>query len=391
MVPADQMTTSRRIPFTRVPLLGNELEYVRQAAESGQIAGDGPFTRRCERMLESLTGSPRALLTHSGTAALEMAALLADVGAGDEVILPSFTFTSTANAFVLRGATPVFVDIERSTFNVDPAAVERAITSRTRVIVPVHYAGNACDMDRLSRIASDAEAMVIEDAAQALLSTHRNHPLGSFGAMAALSFHQTKNITSGEGGALLINDPRLIERAEILREKGTDRARFFRGEIDRYTWVDIGSSYLPGELIAAFLCAQLEKASETTERRRAIWRRYQDALESLELEGFLTRPAPLHDGGGNAHLYAILLRSLEHRTEVIEELKRRGISAVFHYVPLHDSPAGRRFGRTPEPLPVTDDISARLLRLPLWDGMRDEDVDFVVGALQAAVAPMRHA
>jgi dTDP-4-amino-4,6-dideoxygalactose transaminase len=373
------MTTQWRIPFTRVPLTGRELDYVREAIESGQLAGDGAFSRRCERLLESMIGSSRALLTHSGTAALEMAALLADVGPGDEVIMPSFTFASTANAFVLRGATPVFVDIEPRTFNIDCELAAAAVTARTRAIVPVHYAGNACDMNAISAIAKNAGAIVIEDAAQALLSTHDNQPLGTFGAMAALSFHQTKNVAAGEAGALLVNDPALIERAEIVREKGTNRARFYRGEVDKYTWVDVGSSYLPGELIAAFLLAQLEAAAELTARRQAIWDRYHAALEPFEREGWLTRPVTR----GNAHIYAVLLPSLDERTDAIDALRQRGISAVFHYVPLHSSPAGQRFGRASGALRVTDDISARLLRLPLFSDMTEADVDFVVASLVA--------
>ena len=375
--------TTRRIPFTQVQLTGRELDYIREAVDSRQLGGDGAFARRCERLLEQYSGSARALLTHSGTAALEMAALLSGVGPGDEVIMPSFTFASTANAFVLRGATPVFVDIEPRTLNIDPALIKEALTPRTRAIVPVHYAGRACDMDAILDLARDAGAMVIEDAAQALLSTHKTRPLGSIGALAAFSFHQTKNITAGEAGALLINDPALIDRAEILREKGTNRANFYRGEVDKYTWVDVGSSYLPGELIAAFLCAQLESAEEITANRRAVWQRYHSALESFEREGYLTRPVDVDLESGNAHIYYVLLESEDQRAAAIDALRQRGISAVFHYVPLHSSPAGERFGRTSGALSVTDDISARLLRLPLWSGMTADDVDFVVSALSA--------
>lgn len=295
--------------------------------------------------------------------------------------MPSFTFASTANAFVLRGARPVFVDIDPHTFNIDPAGVRAALTPRTRAIVPVHYAGHACDMEALCAIAREAGLLVIEDAAQALLSTHGDRALGSIGAMGALSFHQTKNVTAGEAGALLVNDPALIERAEVVREKGTNRSRFYRGEVDKYTWLDIGSSYLPGELIAAFLFAQLEHAGEITARRRAVWDQYHAALEPLEREGILVRQSHR----ANAHIYSVLLRSLDERTAVSAALRAQGIVAVFHYIPLHSAPAGVRFGRAVGTLPVTNDISARLLRLPLWPDMTPGDVELVVSALAAAL------
>jgi dTDP-4-amino-4,6-dideoxygalactose transaminase len=370
------------IPFTRMHVTGREIEYVKQSIGANRLGGDGPFTRRCEEWLQRTTGSRRALLTGSGTAALEMAAILAGVGPGDEVILPSFTFSSTANAFVLRGATPVFVDIEERTLNVDPNEVKRAITPRTRVIVPVHYAGVACDMDAILDIAAAAGAMVIEDAAQALLATLDGRPLGSFGAMAALSFHETKNVTCGEGGCLLINDPALVARAEVVREKGTDRSRFHRGEVDKYTWIDIGSSYLTAEPMAAFLYAQLEASAEITARRQQVWEQYHAVLEPLERDGRLRRPAA---GSANAHIYYILLPSLETRTSLIAALATWNVSAVFHYVPLHSSPAGLRYGRAAGSLPVTNDVSDRLLRLPLWPDMTPSDVervlDGVIGAL----------
>jgi dTDP-4-amino-4,6-dideoxygalactose transaminase len=371
-----------RLPFTRIHLAGRELEYVREAIESRQLAGDGAFTRRCERWLEETLGCGRALLTHSCTAALEMAAILAEVGPGDEVILPSFTFASTANAFVLRGAVPVFVDIDPVTLNIDPRRAAAAVTARTKAIVPVHYAGVACDMNAIEELARAHGLIVIEDAAQALLSSHRGRLLGSIGALAALSFHQTKNVTSGEAGALLINDPRLFARADIVREKGTNRSQFHRGEVDKYTWVDIGSSYLPGELIAAFLLAQLESAAEITAARKAVWTRYHAALEPLEQQGFLVRPAM---ADGNAHIYYVLLQSLDARAEVIETLGRRGVSAVFHYVPLHSSPAGLRYGRAAGTLAVTDDVSDRLLRLPIWPDMTEADVELVVEGVGAAL------
>ena len=372
-----------RIPFTRVHVTGHEIEYIRQAIANNRLGGDNAFSKRCEAWLEAATGSARALLTHSCTGALEMAVILADVGPGDEVILPSFTFVSTANAFVLRGATPVFVDIEPHTLNIDPEQVKQAVTPRTRAIVPVHYAGIGCDMDALLQIGSDANAMIIEDAAQALLSDWNGRPLGSIGAMAALSFHETKNVTSGEGGCLLINDPALIERAEIVREKGTNRSRFHRGQVDKYTWVDVGSSYLPGELTAAFLLAQLEQSVPITAARQRIWAWYHDALEPFENEGRLTRPVT---GAGNAHMYYVLLPSLEQRTALIDALKRDGISAVFHYVPLHSSPAGVRYGRTSGSLAVTEDLSDRLLRLPLWADMTEADVQSVVSSIGVALS-----
>lgn len=372
-----------RIPFTRIHLAGTELDCLRLAVESGQLAGDGVFTRRCESWLEAQAGCSRALLTHSGTAALEMAAILSGAGPGDEVIMPSFTFASTANAFVLRGATPVFVDIEPRTLNLAPELAAAAVTPRTKAIVPVHYAGSSCDMDAIGTIARKHDLMVIEDAAQALLSTYRDRPLGSIGAMAALSFHQTKNVAAGEGGALLVNDPSLIERAEIVREKGTNRSQFYRGEVDKYTWVDIGSSYLPGELIAAFLFAQLENAEASTAERRLVWDEYHAALEPLEARGGLTRSLIPADARGNAHIYYVVLPSLEMRTRAIEALRARGISAVFHYVPLHSSPAGIRYGRTAGKLPVTDQMSERLLRLPIWPGLPKEDIALVAEVLEA--------
>lgn len=370
------------IPFTRVNVSGREIDYIREAIDSSRLGGDGPFSKRCESWLEKTTGSARALLTHSCTAALEMAAILADVQPGDEVILPSFTFVSTANAFVLRGAIPVFVDVEPDTLNVDPEQVRNAVTPRTRAIVAMHYAGIACDMDALLEIGRSAGAMIIEDAAQALLADWNGRPLGSIGAMGALSFHETKNVTSGEGGCLLINDPALIERAEIVREKGTNRSRFHRGEVDKYTWVDLGSSYLPSELTAAFLLAQLEQSAAITAARRRVWTWYHEALEPLESDGLLTRP---RTGAGNAHIYSVILPSLEKRTALIDALKRERIGAVFHYVPLHSSPAGRRFGRTSGSLSVTEDLSDRLLRLPLWADMTRADVERVVSSMRAAL------
>ncbi len=365
------------IPFTRVHLTGRETDYIRQVLETSALAGDGLFAQRCERWLETNIGCARALLTPSGTAALEMAALLADVQPGDEVILPSFTFSSTANAFVLRGTIPVFVDIDPRTLNIDPEQVERAISPRTRAIVPVHYAGHACDMDAISGIGRQSNAIVIEDAAQALWSTWKGKPLGSFGTTAALSFHETKNVTSGEGGCLLINDESLIERAEVIREKGTNRSRFHRGEISKYSWIDIGSSYLPSELTAAFLLAQLEESALITERRRSVWRQYHATLAPLEADGRLVRNAT---DAGNAHIYYVLVPA-ERRGALIAALRARGIVAVFHYLPLHSSPAGRRYGRAVGSLTVTNTISEQLLRLPLWPDMTADHVAFVVDSI----------
>jgi dTDP-4-amino-4,6-dideoxygalactose transaminase len=373
--------SGHRIPFTRVHVTGREIDYLQQVIEANRLAGDGKFTERCREWLERTIGCARALLVHSATAALDMASILSKVGPGDEVIMPSFTFVSTANAFVLRGATPVFVDIAEPAMNLDPRLVAAAVTNRTRAIVPVHYGGVACDMEPIMALARDAGLLVIEDAAQALLSTWRGRPLGSIGALGALSFHETKNVTAGEGGALLINDPRLVERAEVVREKGTDRSRFFRGEVDKYTWVDVGSSYLPSELTAAFLFAQLEHAEEISALRAAVWRAYDRALEPLERAGLLRRQREQ----GNAHIYFVLLPSLAARTRLIADLDLRGVSAAFHYVPLHSSPAGLRYGRAAGPLPVTDDISARLLRLPLWADMTEQDVAFVVAAIQESL------
>lgn len=377
------------VPFTRIHLTGAELDYIREAIETNQLAGDGLFARRCERLLEQITGCERVLLTNSCTAALEIAAILSDVGPRDEVIMPSFTFVSTANAFVLRGATPVFVDIEPRTLTLDPEAVAAAVSAKTRVIVPVHYAGVPCELDAILQIAHAAGAMVIEDAAQALLTRYRGRALGTFGQLATLSFHQTKNVTAGEGGALMINDPELIGRAEIIREKGTDRSRFYRGEVDKYTWIDIGSSYLPGELIAAFLLAQLEQAREITRRRLAVWERYHLALEPLEQRGALMRPATVPDREGNGHIYFILLPSLAERANLMEVLRRRGICAVFHYVPLHSSPAGLRLGRSAGPLRVTEEVSERLLRLPLWPDMDEDHIDLVVDSIYEALRQPR--
>jgi dTDP-4-amino-4,6-dideoxygalactose transaminase len=375
------MTT---VKFNRPFMTGRELTLISQAHANGQLSGDGVFTRACEAWLEERSGCHKALLTHSCTAALEMAALLLDLQPGDEVIMPSFTFVSTANAVVLRGAVPVFVDIRPDTLNIDEKLIEAAITDRTKAICVVHYAGVACEMDPIMRIAERHRLVVYEDAAQAILSSYKGRPLGSIGALATLSFHETKNVTSGEGGALLVNDPAYAERAEVIREKGTNRSRFFRGEVDKYTWVDIGSSYLPGEIVAAFLAAQLEDAEQITRRRLDIWDRYHAWAEPLERAGLVRRPIVPEHCVQNAHMYYLLLPSLERRTRFIRSLAEAGIGSVFHYVPLHSSPAGLRYGRAQGSLAVTDDVADRLVRLPVWIGL-EEHLDNVLSAATRAL------
>jgi dTDP-4-amino-4,6-dideoxygalactose transaminase len=375
------------IPFNRPYLTGNEFTHIQEAVAAGQLAGNGRFTKLCQGWLERRVGAPRVLLTQSCTAALEMAGLLIDLGPGDEVILPSFTFVSTANAFVLRGATPVFVDIRPDTLNVDEHQIEAAITSRTRAIVVVHYAGVSCEMDAVMDIARRHDLVVIEDAAHALMSSYKGRPLGGFGHLATFSFHETKNLISGEGGALVINDERLVERAEIIWEKGTNRSQFSRGRVDKYTWMDIGSSFLPGELTAAFLWAQLEEAERITARRMELWNRYRDASTTLVAMG-LRGPVVPAECGHNAHLFYLLLPLPAHRNEVLADLNARGVNAVFHYVPLHSSPAGQRYGRASGAMSVTDDVSARLIRLPLWVGMPEEAPQMVVERVKESVASL---
>jgi dTDP-4-amino-4,6-dideoxygalactose transaminase len=372
-----------KIPFNRPHMTGKELWYIAQAHQNSMLAGDGPFTAACSAWLERRTGARRAMLTHSCTAALDMAAILAGVGAGDEVIMPSFTFVSTANAFVLRGAVPVFIDVRADTLNMDEALVESAITPRTKAIVPVHYAGVGCEMDVILELARRRALMVIEDAAQGLMADYKGRPLGTMGALGAVSFHETKNVISGEGGALLVNDEKLVSRAEIVREKGTDRTRFARGEVEKYTWVDIGSSFLPGEIIAAFLLAQLEDADAITARRIELWNRYHARLQAHEQAGRIRRPVVPEGCRHNAHMYYILLPSRAQRTRLIERLRALDIMSVFHYIPLHSSPAGRRFGRAATPMPNTDALSERLLRLPLWLGLETEVVDRIAETVEA--------
>ena len=360
------------IPFNLPYMTGKELHYIAEAHSNGRLAGDGPFTSRCHKWLEKHIGCNKALLTHSCTAALELAAILADIQPGDEVIMPSYTFVSTANAFVLRGGVPVFVDIRSDTLNIDESLIEAAITSKTRAIVPVHYAGVACEMDIIMDIAHRHGLLVIEDAAQGIMSTYKGRSLGSIGHLGCLSFHETKNITSGEGGALLINDDCFAKRAEIIREKGTNRSQFFRGEVGKYTWCEIGSSYLPGELIAAFLWAQMEEAERITQQRLDIWNLYHKAFEALEYAGRLRRPIILDGCEHNAHMYYLLLHGIDDRNWFIEEMAAQGVNCVFHYVPLHLSPAGRRYGRADGGLPLTCDMADRIVRLPLWLGLSEQ-------------------
>jgi dTDP-4-amino-4,6-dideoxygalactose transaminase len=376
--------TTAVIPFNRPYVTGRELDHIAEAHANGHLAGNGQFSKLCATWLEERIGSRKALLTHSCTAALEMAAILSGVGEGDEVIMPSFTFVSTANAFVLRGATPVFVDIRPDTLDLDAALIEAAITPRTRAIVAVHYAGVGCDMAAIMAIAARHDLLVIEDAAQGIMADYRGRPLGGIGHLAALSFHETKNLISGEGGALLINDPAFVDRAEIVWEKGTNRGQFFRGQVDKYTWVDVGSSYLPGEIVAAFLWAQMEEADAITARRLALWDRYHEALADLERSGRARRPIVPAECRHNAHMYYLLLADLAARSAFIERLRERGIQSVFHYVPLHTSPYGRTVGRAVGELPNTDSAAERLVRLPLWLGL-EEHLDQVIEEVIAAV------
>ncbi|MNR80362.1 dTDP-4-amino-4,6-dideoxygalactose transaminase [compost metagenome] len=373
------------IPFNKPYMTGKELWNIAQAHAAGHLAGDGAYTKKCHAWLESQTGAPKALLTHSCTAALEMSAILADLGPGDEVIMPSYTFVSTANAFVLRGAVPIFVDVRPDTMNIDETKIEAAITPRTKAIVPVHYAGVACEMNVIMDIAARHDLLVIEDAAQGLMATYKGRPLGSIGHMAAFSFHETKNIISGEGGALLINDPRFMARAEIIREKGTNRSQFFRGQVDKYTWVDLGSSYLPGELIAAFLWAQMEEADAITRRRLEVWDVYHREFEELEAQGKARRPVIPTECAHNAHMYYLLLPDLETRTRFIAQLKEQGIYSVFHYVPLHKAPQGLVAGRCAGDMSQTETLSDRLVRLPLWIGL-EEHLPRIAQSVKAALA-----
>lgn len=370
-----------KIPFNKPHMTGKEHVYITEAYTNGMLAGDGPFTKKCHEWLEKNTGTKKALLTHSCTAALEMAAMLLDIEPGDEVIMPSYTFVSTANAFALRGAIPVFVDIRPDTLNLDEKLIAGAITSKTKAIVPVHYAGVGCEMDAIMAIANQHNLAVVEDAAQGVMAYYKGRALGSIGNMGTFSFHETKNIISGEGGALLVNDARLVGQAEIIREKGTDRSRFFRGAVDKYTWQSIGSSFLPGELIAAFLWAQLEDAKNITAKRLAIWHEYHQMLAPLEAKGILRRPIIPNDCQQNGHMYYVLLNPAIDRQKVLADFKNAQIMAPFHYIPLHSSPAGKQLGRFHGSMEVTDAASEQLLRLPLWYSISKEEQERVVAVL----------
>jgi dTDP-4-amino-4,6-dideoxygalactose transaminase len=379
-----------KIPFNKPTAVGAELANIADALARGHLSGDGYYTKRCHQWLEQRLGCQRALLTHSCTGALEMAAILCDLAPGDEVIMPSYTFVSTANAFALRGAVPVFIDVRADTINIDEKLIEAAITPRTKAIAVVHYAGLACEMDTIMDIAKRRNLLVVEDAAQALLATYKGRNLGAIGHFGTFSFHETKNLLSGEGGALLVNDERFIERAEIVREKGTNRSRFLRGEVDKYTWVDLGSSFLPSELIAAFLDAQLAHADEIIARRRAIWARYRAGLTELAATGALELPLPAaSDCVANGHLFYLLAQNLATRVELAAHLKARDMLSVSHYVPLHSSPGGKKFGRAHGSFKVTDDISDRLLRLPIYYGITDAEVDAVIDTVKGFFAQRR--
>jgi dTDP-4-amino-4,6-dideoxygalactose transaminase len=373
--------TKIHIPFNKPFMTGKELHNIALAHFSGQLAGDGSFTKRCHALLQHAVGSPSALLTHSCTAALEMQALLLDIQPGDEIIMPSYTFVSTANAFVLRGGVPVFVDIREDTLNIDETLIEQAISTHTRAIAPVHYAGVGCEMEAIMGLARQHGLYVLEDAAQGFGAAHQDKPLGGIGDLGAFSFHETKNIISGEGGALLVNNPKFVRQAEIIREKGTDRSRFFRGEVDKYTWQEVGSSFLPGEIIAAFLYAQLEEAHNIIRSRMKIWEYYHQALEYLEAAGYLRRPVVPEGCRHNAHMYYVLLGPQFLRSQVLEKLNAQGVKAIFHYVPLHSSPAGRRYGRIFGEMKRTDSLAERLIRLPMWLGLTEEQQAYVVDML----------
>jgi dTDP-4-amino-4,6-dideoxygalactose transaminase len=372
------------IPFNKPYLTGRELHYISEAHARGQLAGDGYFTKQCNAWLEEKTGCHMALLTHSCTAALEMAAILAEIQPGDEVIMPSYTFVSTANAFVLRGGVPVFVDIREDTLNMDERLIEAAITPRTKAIVPVHYAGVGCEMDTIMAIAKKHNVLVIEDAAQGVMAFYKGRALGSIGDLGCYSFHETKNIIAGEGGALLVNNPTLAERAVIIREKGTNRSQFFRGHVDKYTWIDIGSSYLPGELIAAFLWAQMEEAEAITTQRLDLWRYYHESLESLELSALVRRPLIPAECSSNAHMYYLLMADPSERSQFLNYTRANGIGCVFHYVPLHSAPRASNAGPSihVKSLKITTLQSERIVRLPFWIGI-EEHQDYVTKIIRS--------
>lgn len=374
------------ITFNRPYANGREFGYMQDAIDNLHLSGNGPFAARCETWLEERTGCSKALMTASCTSALEMAVLLAGIGPGDEVVMPSFTFVSTASAVALRGGVPVFVDIRSDTLNIDEGAIEAALTPRTRAILPVHYAGVGAEMDAIGAIAADRDLLVIEDAAQGVMASYRGRALGGIGQLGCVSFHETKNVICGEGGALLVNDPEWVERAEIIQEKGTNRTHFLRGQVDKYTWVELGSSFLTSEINSAFLWAQLEEADSITARRLELWEAYHARFADLEAQGRLLRPVVPPDCEQNAHMYYLLLGDRAERDGVIRGLGERGVQAVFHYIPLHSSPAGRRYGRAHGPLTTTDSVSDRLVRLPLWIGMGSGEIDRVVEGVEAALA-----
>lgn len=371
------------IPFNVPPCVGNEEKYIAQAIANHKLCGDGEFTKKCNEKLEQMTGTAKALLTTSCTHATEMAAILSKIQPGDEVIMPSYTFVSTANAFVLRGATVVFVDIRPDTMNIDETRIEEAITEKTKAIVPVHYAGVSCEMDTIMAIAQKYDLKVIEDAAQGIMSTYKGKPLGTIGDYGCFSFHETKNISMGEGGALLIANPADIEEAEIVREKGTNRSKFFRGEIDKYSWVEAGSSYLPSELNAAYLWGELESAEEIYKNRMDTWQYYHSQLENMEKNGKIKRPVIPENCVHNAHMYYIKAKDLDERTRLLAYLKENGVAAVFHYIPLHSAAAGIKYGRFFGEDQYTTKESERLLRLPLYYGMKEEDREKVVRCVEA--------
>jgi dTDP-4-amino-4,6-dideoxygalactose transaminase len=374
-----------QIPFNKPFIAGKELYYIAQAVTMGNLGGDGYFTKKCAELMQERFGIKKILMTPSCTASLEMAAQLCDVGPGDEVIMPSYTFVSTASAFVRMGAKPVFVDIRPDTLNIDETLIEDAITERTKAICVVHYAGVACEMDRIMAIARGYNLKVVEDAAQGVNSWYNGRALGSIGDLGCYSFHETKNYICGEGGALCINNPEMIERAEIIRDKGTNRQRFFRGEVDKYTWVEVGSSYVPSEICSAFLYAQLEEMDQISLRRREIYQTYRRALKPLEAEGLLQLPVVPEDCDSNYHLFYVILPSEQLRAEMIADLKESGIYSVFHYVPLHTSPKGREICGEIK-LPVTEDVSRRLLRLPFFHGMTNEETKRVIDGIHACTS-----
>jgi len=371
------MQTENNIPFNKPYQSGNELNYIQQAFASYRLSGDGKFCEKCQSWLENHTGCSKSLLAQSCTAALEMAAILIDTQVGDEIIMPSYTFSSTANAFVLRGSVPVFVDIRPDTLNIDETKIEAAITSKTKAIAPMHYAGVSCEMDVILDIAKRHGLYVIEDAAQGIMSKYNDKALGSIGHLGTYSFHDSKNIIAGEGGALLINDQKFIDRAEIIREKGTDRSKFFKGQVDKYTWIDVGSSFLPSEITAAVLLAQLENAKKITKKRLAIWNIYHDAFKYFEKIGKLRRPIIPKHCQHNAHMYYLILPTMPIRDQLMAQLKQNGIHAISHYIPLHDSLGGKKYGRAHGDFSITNDLSNRLIRLPLWIGLEDQ-LDYVI-------------